>query len=59
MQLALQEAEVEREVILSKERKRKKKEKKRRKEAEASSIDDNHINGTTKLEQAVNNMEVA
>jgi len=59
MQLALQEAEIEREQILTKERKRKKKEKKRRKEAEASSLDDNHTNGTTKLEQAVNNMEVA
>jgi nucleolar protein 56 len=53
MQLALQEAEVEREEILTKERKRKKKEKKRRKEA------DNHANGTTALEQAVNKMEVA
>lgn len=35
MQLALKEAEVEREQILSKEKKRKKKEKKRRKAAEA------------------------
>jgi hypothetical protein len=35
MQTALQEAEVEREQILIKEKKRKKKEKKRRKAAEA------------------------
>jgi hypothetical protein len=35
MQIALQEAEVEREQILIKEKKRKKKEKKRRKAAEA------------------------
>jgi hypothetical protein len=55
MQLALQEAEVEREQILLKEKKRKKKEKKRRKEAEAA----NQTNGTAKLEEAVNNMEVA
>ncbi len=59
MQLALQEAEVEREAILSKERKRKKKEKKHRKEAESASHDGNHTNGTAKLEEAVNNMEVA
>ncbi len=59
MQLALQEAEIEREQILTKERKRKKKEKKRRKEIEATSLDEDHINGTTKLEQAVNKMEVA
>jgi hypothetical protein len=56
MKLALEEAEVEREEIISKERKRKKKEKKRRKEVEAAN--DNHTNGTTKLEEAVNNMEV-
>lgn len=55
MQLALQEAEVEREEILAKEKKRKKKEKKRRKEAEANG---DHGNGTTTLEEAVNNMEV-
>ena len=36
MQVALQEAEVEREQILAKEKKRKKKEKKRRKAAEAA-----------------------
>ena len=36
MQLALQEAEVEREQIVNREKKRKKKEKKRRKEAEAA-----------------------
>jgi len=54
MQLALQEAEVEREEIISKEKKRKKKEKKRRKEAEGN----NHTNGSTTLEEAVNNMEV-
>ncbi len=36
MQIALQEAEVEREQILLKEKKRKKKEKKRRKAAEAA-----------------------
>ncbi len=59
MQLALQEAEIEREQILTKERKRKKKEKKRRKEIEGTSLDEDHINGTTKLEQAVNKMEVA
>ena len=59
MQIALQEAEVEREEILAKERKRKKKEKKRRKEAEANSQDGDHNNGTMKLEEAVNNMEVA
>jgi len=39
-----------------KENERKKK-KKRRKEAEA--LDENHPNGTAKLEEAVNNMEVA
>ncbi len=60
MQLALQEAEVEREEIITKERKRKKKEKKRRKEAEAAaSENENHANGTTKLVAAVNKMEVA
>ncbi|CAF4365675.1 unnamed protein product, partial [Rotaria sp. Silwood2] len=63
MQLALQEAETEREQILSKEKKRKKKEKKHRKEAEAAAaaagLDDNHTNGKTTLEEAVNNMEVA
>ena len=59
MQLALQEAEVEREEILAKEKKRKKKEKKRRKEAEAAAANGDHANGTTALEQAVNNMEVA
>jgi hypothetical protein len=54
MQLALQEADAEREQILLKEKKRKKKEKKRRKEAE------DHANGTTTaLEDAVNDMEVA
>jgi nucleolar protein 56 len=53
MQIALQEAEVEREQILLKEKKRKKKEKKRRKEAE------DHPNGTATLEDGVNNMEVA
>lgn len=57
MQLALQEAEVEREQILLQEKKRKKKEKKRRKEAEARDAD--HANGTTKIEEGVNNMEVA
>lgn len=59
MQLALQEAEVERENILAQEKKRKKKEKKRRKEAEAAAANGNHANGTTSLEEAVNNMEVA
>lgn len=57
MQLALKEAEIEREEILSKERKRKKKEKKRRKEAEA--LDGDHPNGTMTIEKGVNNMEVA
>lgn len=55
MQLALQEAETEREEILAKEKKRKKKEKKRRKEAEAAA----NGNGTAALEEGVNNMEVA
>jgi nucleolar protein 56 len=59
MQLALQEAEVEREQVLLKEKKRKKKEKKRRKEAEAASQDEDHPNGTATLEDGVNNMEVA
>lgn len=57
MQLALQEAEVEREQIIAKDKKRKKKEKKRRKEAEGANGD--HANGDATLEQAVNNMEVA
>ena len=57
MQLALQEAEVEREQIIAKDKKRKKKEKKRRKEAEAANGD--HANGGATLEEAVNNMEVA
>ena len=57
MQLALQEAETEREQIMLKEKKRMKKEKKRRKEAEAR--DGDHTNGTAKIEQGVNNMEVA
>jgi hypothetical protein len=60
MQLALQDAEVEREEILAKERKRKKKEKKRRKEAEAaSSENENPVNGASTLIAAVNKMEVA
>ena len=41
MQVALQEAEVEREKIVNKEKKRKKKEKKRRKEAEAAALVEN------------------
>jgi nucleolar protein 56 len=48
MQIALQEAEVEREEILSKERKRKKKEKKRRKAAAAHGED--HPNAASALE---------
>ncbi len=56
MQLALQEAETEREQILLKEKKRKKKEKKRRKEAEDA---EDHHNGTTTIEKGVNSMEVA
>ncbi|CAF5103331.1 unnamed protein product, partial [Rotaria magnacalcarata] len=61
MQLALQEADVEREDILAKEKKRKKKEKKRRKEAEAAeaSLNCSFGNGTSALTEAVNNMEVA
>ncbi|CAF0886864.1 unnamed protein product [Adineta steineri] len=55
MTLALQEAETEREEILTKERKRKKKEKKHRKEAEAAA----HANGAGALEAGVNKMEVA
>ena len=57
MQLALQEAEVEREEILAKERKRKKKEKKRRKEA--AQDEEDHKNGTTSLAEGVNKMEMA
>jgi nucleolar protein 56 len=41
MQVALQEAEVEREQILIKEKKRKKKEKKRRKAAAAAALGEN------------------
>ena len=61
MQLALQEADVEREEILAKERKRKKKEEKRRKKAEAkhSEGEEDQKNGATTLEEAVNKMEVA
>jgi nucleolar protein 56 len=55
MQLALQEAEVEREQIMSKEKKRKKKEKKRRKEAEeaaANQTDGQSSNAAATLEVA-------
>lgn len=59
MQIALKEAEIEREQILLKEKKRKKKEKKRRKETEAGENgNEDHANGTAALEIAVNNMEV-
>jgi len=57
MQLAVKEADVEREAILLKEKKRKKKEKKRRKAAEAAAGTDEG-DGTSTLEEAVDNMEV-
>ncbi|CAF3945178.1 unnamed protein product, partial [Rotaria magnacalcarata] len=50
MQIALQEAEVEREQIISKERKRKKKEKKRRKQALAAAALDEEQNNANMLD---------